>query len=547
MISPAEQKNAAVLYADLQRTAIGTRARIADQLVGQPVLGRTVNQLQAADNLAQIIVFCPQDQQPTLEQLLDGAEAIVHGLQQPVPPNPRVQRRKWALTSWRGGLGEATVFDEQSFTPEMIQVLAERQIISVLAVPSEAVVIDPDLITGLVAHHREFGSEMRFTFSQAAPGLLGCMYRLDLLAELVQARAAIGDLLAYDPNAPQADSVNQNCTYRVAQHLCTSENRYLADTTRSFARLERTLRQTDPAAQPHTNAEDIVRTMTTLTLEPDPLPAELEIEINTAPSLRINGYPHRQMQNQRGPMTLPQFEKIVTDCTEYDDICLTIGGFGEPLAHPDLPAFVRTAKSAGIFALNIETDGRALNEQLADQLIQAGADVISIHLDANSEQMYQQVKDTDGFETIARRIELLAARCRTADHHTMIVPHLTKTRATMAEMEAFYDRWLQCCGAAVIAGYNDHAAQIPDQSVMDMSPPGRWPCPRLFRRLTILADGTVTPCTQDFRPTTPLANAFNQTITEIWQDQPLQQLRQAHQDADFEQNPLCAACREWHR
>ncbi|MBN1844682.1 MAG: SPASM domain-containing protein [Sedimentisphaerales bacterium] len=548
------RKNVAVLYACPAGGVLGLRSRIAETIAGRPILRRTVERLQRAQRLSEIIVFCPAQDGDRIQVLLAGTRAHLIGLNQPPPVSRHVRRRKWSLHSWRGGIREATVFDEQPWTTEMIELLRRREVFTVVAVPAEAILVDPDLIDGLIDHHHEQGAAMRFTFSQAAPGLAGCAYRLDLLHELNQAQMGVGDLLMYDPESPHADYIMQECNYRVPRDLCVTGRRYIADTQRSFELLERLA----AAGNGQLEGDPAERLMARLSEIPeiiDPLPRELEIEICTAPSNRIIGYPHRGDNGHpnhparlaRPDMPLSLFEKIVGDCGAYDDLCLTIGGFGEPLSRPDLPQVIELAKQAGIWAIHIETDGLGLEGRLAEALCESAADVISVYLDADSRQTYQSVKGADQFEQVTANIEsyLEMAQARKGPA-PLLIPHLVKSRQTIDEMEAFYDRWLRRGGAAVIEGYNDFAGQIEDRAVMDMCPPQRFACRRLDRTLTILSDGSAVICGQDFRGDRPIGHAGQTSINQLWQTQ-LKELRQAQRQGRFDANPLCARCKEWHR
>jgi len=545
MSDTTDKKNAAFLLADLDRSALGLRSRLADDLAGKCVLRRTLERLLQARQLHEIIVFCPTAQAQRVSALTAGLDVQLVGLEHPIPLSPHVRRRKWALASWRGGLREATVFDEQPVTPEMVLALRDRQVYTALAVPPEAVLLNPALVDGLIAYHHEHGQSMRFTFTQAPPGLIGCAYRLDLLHELVQARLGVGDLLAYDPDGPHGDYIVHECNFPVPRELATARLRCLADTARSFRLLDELYRRHGPGADDW-DAVRLVATLGPLTAQLGPLPEEIELELNTAPSLRMPGYPHRRDDLARGPLSADLCEKIARDAAACDDVCLTLGGCGEPLAHPDLPALIAAAHAAGIFALNIETDGQALAGPLADALADSPADTFSVFLDANTPELYARLKGADHFDRLVRQLEAFAARTRARGGPTL-VPHLTKTADTLDEMEAFYDRWLRAAGAAVILGYNDFAGQIPDQAVMDMQPPCRFPCLRLARRLTILADGRATLCSQDFSGRYAFASAADHSLADLWRHPALDQVRLAHAAGNFTGNELCARCKEWHR
>ncbi len=533
-------KNAALLYADTQRSTIGTHSYICRELSGKPVLRRTLERLHNVTSLDEIIVFCPTDQVDAIMPLLQGTTAEVIGLNEAVPLNSYVKRRKWSLASWRGGIHEATVDDELAATQEMVRHLRQRNIYTALAVPAEAALIDAQLLNELLDHHHQHAETVRFTFTQAAPGLACSAFRLDLLHELTLTGGHIGDLIAYRPDAPQADFIMGDSCYRVDSALYLTPFRFLADNRRSFEMLGNLLAGEN--GHPVSASEAIAAVKPCLR-QPGRLPAELEIEITSEPSLRIGGYPHGTVS--RGPMSPDQFGQIVASCRPYDDICLTLGGFGEPLAHPQLKEIIAMAKAAGIFAINIETDGRRLDDNLANMLLNSGIDVLSVFLDADSEELYRQVKGQGGFDELAARLETFITASQKING-PQVVPHLVKTRRTMADMERFYDRWLTACGAAVITGYNDFAGQIHDQSVMNMCPPRRFPCRRLWRCLSILADGTATICSQDFKALYPIGSAFETGVEQLWNGDKLNQLRQEHLDNDYH-HPLCNLCKHWPR
>ena len=70
--------------------------------------------------------------------------------------------------------------------------------------------------------------------------------------------------------------------------------------------------------------------------------------------------------------------------------------FGEPLTHPDIVEFVGIAKKAGIFGVNIETDGLNLTADICSQLISAGVDVLTVHLDGWNESTWAKTKGRRG-------------------------------------------------------------------------------------------------------------------------------------------------------
>ena len=216
------------------------------------------------------------------------------------------------------------------------------------------------------------------------------------------------------------------------------------------------------------------------------------------------------------------------------------------LLHPDLLAMIESAKKAGIFGINIETDGRSLTGELADALAESPVDCISVMLDANDKELYNTLKGEDCFDQVTANIESFLEKS-TRHSGPLVVPHLIKTRATLDSMEDFYHRWLRKTGFAVITGHNDYAGQIENQSVMDMSPPNRRSCRRLFNKMTILSDASVPICDQDYLGQTSIGNVEKETVAAIWKGDAFEQLRNAHRKGRFNENKLCEKCKDWHR
>jgi hypothetical protein len=117
----------------------------------------------------------------------------------------------------------------------------------------------------------------------------------------------------------------------------------------------------------------------------------------------------------------------------------------------------------------------------------------------------------------------------------------------MGEMEAFYDHWMNVVGSAVIVGPSHHAGRFPDRAVMNMAPPTRTPCRRILSRMTVLADGSVPVCDQDFAGRHIIGSAASNSLAELWTSPGMESVRQSHRSGEFDGMPLCPACDEWHR
>ena len=162
-----------VIAVDMERSPIGTRSRLADDLLGRPVLRRTVERVARTETLADLYVLCPANQAAKVRPLLEGLDVKLetHDVG-PAPYHALVRAsRVWGLSGWRGGVGSLCVFDEDFHAP-LLDALAKRTGADALvSIPAAAPVIDAEMLDAMTRHHQENHEAARLTFVQALPGL----------------------------------------------------------------------------------------------------------------------------------------------------------------------------------------------------------------------------------------------------------------------------------------------------------------------------------------------------------------------------------------
>ena len=107
----------ALILTDLEQTRFGLPSATTEQLAGQSILEHTIGRVAKIHSIRSIVLVHPQGQDPLA--LVKGrkfgkslaAYADPAGLWDWYLPM-RQAARKWAMTSWRGGLWGATCFDE---------------------------------------------------------------------------------------------------------------------------------------------------------------------------------------------------------------------------------------------------------------------------------------------------------------------------------------------------------------------------------------------------------------------------------------------------
>src|SRR5262245_42714250 len=263
------------MYADLERSPLGTASRLSEPLAGEPVLDRSLRRVLAAGHIDVVVVAAPAGQAQRVRDLVGGAQVHVRTFDG--PPHPAaavvVAARKWSLDSWRGGLGGTCFFDEHTHPGLCLAAAAEFGADRVITVPAEAPLLDPRALDALVVQMRDAGDEAGVVFAQAPPGTVGTVFSTNLLHDAAQAGAAPGWFNAYKPDRPRADLTTTACCWRLPLAVEHTTGRLTSDTRRGFERLCRLL----AGGEPQSLDETCARWRALGRAHPEILPREIDL------------------------------------------------------------------------------------------------------------------------------------------------------------------------------------------------------------------------------------------------------------------------------
>ncbi len=547
----------ATIQADLETSPLGVRSRLADEIGGVTVLRRTLDRLRRVGEIEDIYVLCPTAQRDRCSAIVSATDVFVHGYELPPAPWASLVQsaRKWSLDGWRGGLGGSTHFDEFIDARLIHGLLGTVSADAVLTVPAAAVLLDAGIIQSLIKQFIDQRDELRMTFAQAPPGLGGVLMERALIADLAQKNIPLGWLFSYKPDEPQKDLIFQPCCVETPVDVRYVVGRLLADTDRSFQHVATLLREHSDPDLPTIGRCLDQREADTVEL----VPHEVEIELTTH-----DPYPNALLRPRgarvprRGPLDVEHIRTIVDAVTQLDDGLVVLGGFGDPLRHPQFAHVLERVRSAcakdrSVYGLAVRTTAVDLDEEAINALIEHRVDVLEVLIDAWTPELYGQLQspnDSSGadLEAVCANLDRLArARERLGSAVPLVVPTMTKSRDNVHELDDFHDGWLRRIGAVAIQGFSHYGATVEDRSVIRMAPPTRVACRRLRSRCMVLADGSVTLCDQDVRGAHVVGSLDEQSLEGCWRGPLLDRVRIEHRSGRFGATPICAACDEWHR
>jgi radical SAM protein with 4Fe4S-binding SPASM domain len=274
------------------------------------------------------------------------------------------------------------------------------------------------------------------------------------------------------------------------------------------------------------------------------VPFSISIEPTTACNLRCPECPSglRSFSRPTGNLRSDFFRKTIDDL--YRDLSFLIFYFqGEPYINPDFLDMVQYASQRGIYTIT-STNGHFLNEENARKTIESGLDRLIISVDGSTQEVYEQYRKSGKLEVVlqgARNVVKWKKELKSKTPHLIFqflvvrpnehqIPEIYK----LAEEIGIDEVRLK---TAQIYDYAQGNPLIPNQdrySRYRKQADGSYRiknqllnhCWKLWHACVITWDGVVVPCCFDKDAKYRMGNLQEQSLREVWQQQPYREFRQ---------------------
>lgn len=279
------------------------------------------------------------------------------------------------------------------------------------------------------------------------------------------------------------------------------------------------------------------------------MPIRLWVESSSICNLKCIMCPNKNMSAaEKTVMPLELFKKIVDEARHFASD-MYLHHRGEPLMNPALFDMITYAASAGI-RTRFHTNGTLLTREKAEKLLKAGPQLVSFSVDGFEKETYEKIRGGATFETTVENIKRFASLRREMN---LGKPYI------VVEKIRFKNTVLPGNKAAILKIRNDFLAAGVDEIIEkdeyiwaeETSPESATPrtcstCTFPWYAMVICADGTVTPCPQDFWAKMKMRDVNRQTLAEIWNGEAYRDLRHRF-NTDIDSLPLCHKCDRLHR
>ncbi|TRZ49940.1 MAG: radical SAM protein, partial [Dehalococcoidia bacterium] len=217
-----------------------------------------------------------------------------------------------------------------------------------------------------------------------------------------------------------------------------------------------------------------------------------------------------------------------------------------PLLHPDIFEMIKYAKQKGL-QTKMHTNATLLSEEKSLKLLESGLDFVSFSFDGYNKETYEKIRDNANFEetlsNIIRFLELKKKFEKNKPYTILQFLDIPGVKIDSEQKEKIRERFhsLPLDEIREIAAHNWGGNVKLTKKSPDFFNRNKG-CTFPWYSLTILYDGTVTPCPQDFMGEIELGNVRTESISKIWNGKKMIQLRKKMVTCTYNDLKPCNNC-----
>lgn len=285
----------------------------------------------------------------------------------------------------------------------------------------------------------------------------------------------------------------------------------------------------------------------------NPLPIRLWIEPTSVCNLSCIMCLNKSIpKNEKGFMNFDLFKRIIDEAADFiHDVYLHHRG--ESLLHPDIFEMIKYAKMKNILT-RLHTNATLLTEEKSYLLLNSGLDFLSFSFDGYEKKVYEKIRKGADFDktldNILRFLSIKKQLHKNSPYTTFTViefPNGSSGEMRKDIKKQFIEKFDSLPLDQFVtriphnwAGGYDKKNKISRKSFL--------PCTFPWYSLTILWDGRVVPCPQDFFGELALENIKDSSLLELWNGSKEILLREKLSRRDYKDIVPCNKCdRLWRK
>lgn len=276
-------------------------------------------------------------------------------------------------------------------------------------------------------------------------------------------------------------------------------------------------------------------------------PIHLDIETSSICNLRcpmclctVELKKGRESKIKQGLMGMERYRKIIDEAAEIGVMSVKLNWRGEPLLNPNIPQMIKYAKEKGIIDIMINTNATMLDEQLMNELIDAGLDKIFFSVDSIDKHEYESIRVGANFEETIDKIKMFCEINERKGHKVYTRVQKVLLNSTEKENDSFVSYFSDIVDQVAFEDYEPYDDLGLGKGV-DTQKKIKFTCPMLWQRLLITWDGEYRICCDSYNRGV-FGHNDREKIEDFWNGSIMKKIRESHQRGNFYEVDVCRDC-----
>jgi radical SAM protein with 4Fe4S-binding SPASM domain len=271
------------------------------------------------------------------------------------------------------------------------------------------------------------------------------------------------------------------------------------------------------------------------------LPVEYIVETTAKCNLYCPMCPRETHKQPKEDMADDIFERLVQGAGESAEHMMLIG-LGEPLLDPKIFDRIEYCATHNISTL-LSTNGTLLDQTSAEKLLASPLEHITLSFDGSKKESFEYYRKGARFERVRDNFLQFARLKHERKSKVQIVVQMVRMEKNWDEVDDFVRFWRTAPGVDEVRIKADETNLMrPDRG--HAAEDWTHPCHYLWRGpMYIKHNGDAYPCCQSYMlDGSPVGNVGTHSLDEIWNGEPMQQMRRLHTSKRAGEIDICAKC-----
>ncbi|MDD5677959.1 MAG: radical SAM/SPASM domain-containing protein [Kiritimatiellae bacterium] len=275
------------------------------------------------------------------------------------------------------------------------------------------------------------------------------------------------------------------------------------------------------------------------------IPKVLHIETTNLCNARCVMCPHEKMQRPQGIMPWETFTKIIDDCKTFEGrgLVLILHKDGEPLLDPLLCRRIghirATLKKSKIM---FSSNGAALTEKIADELLRCPPDQIGFSVDGASAATYESIRTGLRYATVVENIHAFLAKRKASGAKVRVVIQMVTNLTNQPEHDEYLRIWGPEADEIVFKDMHNFLVQGTSVRGAGLYREQKYRCIQPFTRSVIYWNGDLALCCWDCDHAYALGNVMDKDLVTLFNQPAFDPVRRAMARKECKGITLCNVC-----